>query len=800
MMDTQTTPAEIAGIAGPEVDVPSCQGCRRRKLKCSREQPTCAHCSQSPCIYDLKRNKPGIKPGAVGSLSRRVEVLENTLLKHTERGACGCTQGGHHPAEPTDEAPNVLGVLSLLAQELHKLNAQTPIVEATVLSPSVSQGSSRIAVDGHAFSAESPGRPRKRRRVDSCGNPTIELTFALEDLENITTNLPPPALLEDVINAYFCLIQPWIPMIHETQFRARIHDPGQIPGLVVVLHAMVVAALRFVDSAGMGLPQAELKTRATRSRNIVMLTAMDHLSVENLQALIIVAFNDIGHGDSAKAWSVIGSLTRTVEYAQLSVESDLDGKEPLLKPLTTIPAPDNWTEEEQRRRVFWNVFCLDRLPADGGLWHKEEPVTTPYFGIWDRSAAKIGKSIAFLPGHSTEPASETPLASSNTGVSSGPNTVDMTTVGAFAYCIEAIESLSRVTTYFLQQKIDFQDRQEVSSWLTRFKELDLRLVHWKMFLPQKWKDSNISRQPALINMDPNLTLAHVTHNTSMILLHQRIAYPDNRWSNIVKLPSFCSAETCQVAASETATITQKYLRYTPQNSPVTSQFAFCVFVSARVLLSRSLVPLCPTKAKWSVHWRHYDADLSPEFWVLVQNLEEMARRWMGHLREQPLPCLAGKYALQLRDLHARCQTNPDTTFDVLGYSDGTLGQTPVTATGADPAVSTQAAQDVSPAYNSLLPGESLEPSEQGVSFAMPRFQDLAAVGSAKTPKPPGPSGLTPQGPEGQPDELSTISHMLMDQRFLDMDRVISFDDMMFTAQTASPRPAALVWGAISSQM
>ncbi|PNH60202.1 hypothetical protein VD0002_g7408 [Verticillium dahliae] len=279
-MDLQTTPAETAGIVGPEADVPSCQGC------------------QSPCIYDLKRNKPGIKPGAVGSLSRRLaEVLENTLLKQTERGACGCAQGDRHSAEPTGEAPNVLGVLSLLAQELHKLNAQTrpppPIAEALVPSPSVSQGSSRIAVDGHAFSAESPGRPRKRRRVDSCGNPTIELTFALEDLENICTNLPPPALLEDVINAYFGLIQPWIPMIHETQFRARIHDPGQLPGLVVLLHAMVVAALRFVDSAGIGLPQAELKTRATRSRNIVMLTAMDHLSVENLQALLIVAFNDV---------------------------------------------------------------------------------------------------------------------------------------------------------------------------------------------------------------------------------------------------------------------------------------------------------------------------------------------------------------------------------------------------------------------------------------------------------------------------------------------------------------------------
>lgn len=58
----------------------------------------------------------------------------------------------------------------------------------------------------------------------------------------------------------------------------------------------------------------------------------------------------------------------------------------------------------------------------------------------------------------------------------GPNSVDMTTVGAFAYCIEATESLSRVTTYFLQQRINFDDRQEVGSWLTRFKELDLRLV------------------------------------------------------------------------------------------------------------------------------------------------------------------------------------------------------------------------------------------------------------------------------------------------------------------------------------
>lgn len=107
-----------------------------------------------------------------------------------------------------------------------------------------------------------------------------------------------------------------------------------------------------------------------------------------------------------------------------------------------------------------------------------------------------------------------------------------------------------------------------------------------MFLPRKWKDSNISKRDTQIIMDPNLTLAHVTHNTSMILLHQQIAYPPPRWTGIVRMPSAHSAETCQVAASETATIAQKYLRYTPRNGPVSSQFAFCVFISARALLGK----------------------------------------------------------------------------------------------------------------------------------------------------------------------------------------------------------------------
>jgi hypothetical protein len=130
------------------------------------------------------------------------------------------------------------------------------------------------------------------------------------------------------------------------------------------------------------------------------------------------------------------------------------------------------------RVIRWNTSLTSdlvhrRLPCDGGFWTRSEPVTTPFFGIWDKSAGRIGNSIAHIPDHYPSPHERT---DSTPGSSAAAGPVDASTLGAFAYCVEASESLSQVTTFFLQQKVDFKNRNEVGSWLTRFKELDLRLV------------------------------------------------------------------------------------------------------------------------------------------------------------------------------------------------------------------------------------------------------------------------------------------------------------------------------------
>lgn len=113
-----------------------------------------------------------------------------------------------------------------------------------------------------------------------------------------------------------------------------------------------------------------------------------------------------------------------------------------------------------------------QLPCNGAIWRNSEEAITPYFGLWEKSQGKIGNSVAFLPTHRASPNDQGQLGASP-GTQQG---IDISNLGAVAYRIEAAESLSQVSSFFLQQHVNFRDRKEINSWLTRFKELDLRLV------------------------------------------------------------------------------------------------------------------------------------------------------------------------------------------------------------------------------------------------------------------------------------------------------------------------------------
>lgn len=190
--------------------------------------------------------------------------------------------------------------------------------------------------------------------------------------------------------------------------------------------------------------------------------------------------NQIASGRGPSSWSIVGSMTRTVEQLQLGLEEEDQSRPDLtsngmISRITFLPPARDWCEEEERRRVFWNVMLMDRfcsistgwnvsltnsdarrrLPCEGGLWEVGEriPFPTPHFGVSEKARPAAGD----LPEQTT-----------------GPQTQDF--LGGFAYAIEATENLSFVSSFCLQQAVDITRPQEVQLWLMRFKQLDLRLI------------------------------------------------------------------------------------------------------------------------------------------------------------------------------------------------------------------------------------------------------------------------------------------------------------------------------------
>lgn len=107
--DTSAAPNDGTSEQG---GLPSCDGCRHRKLKCSRDTPSCSKCQSLggcsrhefpladdeitdsscctgiPCVYDMRKNKPGLKAGAIESLGKRIGKLGRGITLHMHRH-CG---------------------------------------------------------------------------------------------------------------------------------------------------------------------------------------------------------------------------------------------------------------------------------------------------------------------------------------------------------------------------------------------------------------------------------------------------------------------------------------------------------------------------------------------------------------------------------------------------------------------------------------------------------------------------------------------------------------------------------------
>ena len=383
------------------------------------------------------------------------EFLEQKLSNIDETGGARSTSA----IDPADVQGCLYHASLLLTNHLREQACIDSAHASDQSNPQTTSGPAALSSNCHrplahvGINAVSPNSSNhapsnKRRRIASPN--------AKHDRHRIRDGqLPSRLILDNVINKYFATVHHWIPTIHERRFRARLDDPIDSQNLIILLHALIAVALKHVDAATVGLRPQEVEEQIALSTDFVALRATESISIENAQALVLLCWERMGSADWPKAWPVLGALTRSVDYLQLTIEPSEHRSKPLLAPLVLLAEPQSHAEAEERKRVFWTAFMLDRLcsltcgwstdftsdnvsrrlPCNGGIWRRNEASNTPYFGLWEKSQAKLGAPVAYLQTHRASPNEQ---SSVGRGLG-GSNAIDISQLGALAYRIEATE-------------------------------------------------------------------------------------------------------------------------------------------------------------------------------------------------------------------------------------------------------------------------------------------------------------------------------------------------------------------------
>jgi hypothetical protein len=168
--------------------------------------------------------------------------------------------------------------------------------------------------------------------------------------------------------------------------------------------------------------------------------------------------------------------------------------------------------------------------------------------------------------------------------------------------------------------------------------------------------------------------------------------------------------------------------------------------------------------------------LSPEFSKMLSNLDTMDRRWRRYNAES-INTLFAQFAQRLRALHDRLVHNPDLQISLLDMEYERQWE--------EERANDLESRSLNSNHQTHTPGSSCitgSRKEKGASLPIAALNNASGptTGSVQTWSD---SAGRPTEP-GENDDLTAFSELLMGQVFTNMDRVISFDDMVLSQQAS----------------
>ncbi|EXJ93783.1 hypothetical protein A1O1_02176 [Capronia coronata CBS 617.96] len=599
----------------------TCEACKQRKVKCDRAQPSCGWCSRNdhPCEYK-ERKKPGLRAGYGRELEGRLDRLESLLEEQGRQLAAhlaeACTiapTGGSnaHVHRPSAQglAPEGPTRASYDAQAVtfeEEAPFQQPSIDPHLRSSASRHGSS------HYPSGQQGIQDQQMAALQSHYTPSAH-SHALTSPHSTTgyqgtqvfnehsAMLPPYDLLYSLVDLYFKHVNIWLPLLDrkttlDTLFGSSSLDEADR----VLLHAIVATTLRYSQDPRL-TPESRQHYHDT-SKQRVQLFGLENSNVRALQALIILGLDVTGTTNGPPAWNLLALISRSMVQLGLAVESSSTLASPMYPSIATLrasvlPEPKSWIEDEERRRLFWAVFLLDRyatiatafefaldekevdrrLPCRDDLFAANKTVETRWFRPPERPRYTTG--MAETHGH-------------------------------FSYHCELMAILGHIHQ-FLKRPIDIGSLADVEQWQGSYRALDSDLNAWHFSLPDEF--ANITRLlksnvPAK-NTNCGWVMLQAAHCLTVIRLNSSAAYPSQ--SSPIFSSSYSAMQRC-LSAVENLRQLCRLVKLNGLLDRLGPPFAFAIWVGARVML---------------VHGSTMDDKVDPDIDFFVTTLSEMGEYW-----------------------------------------------------------------------------------------------------------------------------------------------------------------------------
>lgn len=493
----------------------ACVLCRKRKLRCGGEKPSCATCTrlQHDCSYDEVRRKSGPKRGYVKALEARLAQVEVLLT----------TQDDQPPAKRKPEA------VKRKATEARPIDVDP---DYTVVGEGVSTNSRDFlgCMEQSISQQELPTQeqfPYAALGLAGSGDVGMPSEEAFP-WEMIGLGLDEPLPSQEVINelnqTYFEKIHPSLPMIHRPRYLAAMNLAPHMRPPVCLRYAMWCNAAGLLDKYE-GLQEHFYQ----RSRKYIQQDEMkghgeSMITLAHCQTWSLLASYEFKRMFFPHAWMSSGRASRMALMMGLH---RLDGISLDVK--QCLPPPRDWTEREERRRTFWAAFCVDRYSSIGTGWPmviEEKDILSSLPP--DEQSYELG-----IPGKAMSLGD----ALSPTGA---PN------LSGFGGVILMACLFGRNLTHLHRPSPTDEDSDLNGEFWKRHRDLDNILLNISLSLPQQLRLPSGSS-------DANVVFLNMNIHTSTICLHQAAIFKADK----NQMPARISAESkvrCISAAAEIATI------------------------------------------------------------------------------------------------------------------------------------------------------------------------------------------------------------------------------------------------------